>query len=89
MLRDITLIFAFVVIGLALWQLRFSKSYAIRTLFWAFLIIIGVSSVMLLSNDLSREARFILDVLFWTAQIGLIATYLWQKRTKNKNEMPS
>ncbi len=80
MLRDISLITAFIFIGLSIWQLRFTRSLAFRTLTWVFVLMISTTFLIGLSKDLSSGTKLTLDVFFWTGELGLLGTYYWQKR---------
>lgn len=80
MLRDISLIAAFIFIGLSLWQLRFTRSLALRTITWIFVLMISTTFLIGFSKNLDRETKLILDAVFWTGELGLIGTYFWHKR---------
>ena len=80
MLRDITLILLFLIIGLSIYQLRFNRNQTLRTVTWILCLLVSVAYIVRLSEDLSKETRLFFDILFWVGEIGLVTTYFLQKR---------
>jgi hypothetical protein len=81
MLRDITFITVFLILVVALSQLRFSRYRIATTLLWSFIILMGVILVMqTMKFEFYYQTKNFLDAVFWVSFGGMLVAYLWIKR---------
>jgi hypothetical protein len=76
--RDITLIFSFIAVSVALAQLRFNRGKITRTLHWSFIIVMAIILIMqtMKLEFFYRTRSIILDALFWVSFAGMAVTYI-------------
>lgn len=87
MLRDITLIVAFISLVIAVLQLRFSRFHKVKTLQWGLIVLTTIILVMqIMKSDFYYEYRKFLDAAFWVSVGGVIASYLWMKKYYNASK---
>ena len=82
--RDVTLIFSFLVVVVAISQLRFSRLQIARTLSWGFLILMVIILVMqTMKSEFYYRTKSFLDAVFWVSLGGTFVTYIWRKKASN------
>jgi len=85
MLKDILLIFLFLIVIISILQLRFDRSRIARTLMWTFLVIVALLFLLQLTldNEFFHRNKVLLDSVFWTSLGGVFITYAYLKNSKS------
>lgn len=87
MLKDASLIIAFLSLVIAVSQLRFSRFHKVKNLQW---VLIAVTTIILVMQTMNSkwlsEYRNFMDTVFWVSFGGIIASYLWIKKYSNASK---
>jgi hypothetical protein len=82
--RDVTLIFSFLAVLVAISQLRFSRLQIVRSLGWGFLILMIIILVMqIMKSEIYYRAKSFLDTTFWVSLGGTFVVYIFRKKASN------
>jgi hypothetical protein len=86
MIRDITIVISFIILIVAILQLRFSRLKLLQTLLWSFNIIsVFILILQTLKAEIFIENRTVLNLIFWISVGGIfISYYLIKKRTRDR-----
>ena len=83
MIRDVTIILSFIIVIVAILQLRFSRLRIARTLQWVFIIIAAIILMLqTLKAELFIQNRTFLNLLFWISAGGIFISYYLTKKSK-------
>ena len=86
MLTGIILIFSFLLLVIAVTQLRFSRNRTAKNMIWLFNILMIVILVMQITKtDFYCQTKKLLDTVFWISFAGVFVMYIRLKKNSRRS----